>query len=109
MNAILRHEPSTRRPGGCAPFPETGGGNGASRRALCQNRDMSGDLYFDGDPATDSARRHMERVLKGEPTPRWPWIVAALGSGGLWMLWRLGKGAAGGRLESAPTERKPDK
>jgi len=61
-------------------------------------------LYFDGDPATDSARRHMERVLKGEPTPRWPWVVAALGSGGLWMLWRLGKGAAQGRPEAAPSE-----
>jgi len=76
----------------------------ASRLALCENRGMSGDLYFDGDPATDSARRHMERVLKGEPTPRWPWVVAALGSGGLWMLWRLGKGAAQGRPEAAPSE-----
>ena len=55
---------------------------------------MSGDLHFDGDPATDSARRHMERVLKGEPTRKWPWIVAALGGGGLWMLFRMGGDAA---------------
>lgn len=58
---------------------------------------MSDGVYFDGDPATDSARRHMERVLKGEPTRRWPWIVAALGSGTVWMLWRAGQTAAGRR------------
>ena len=55
---------------------------------------MSG-VYFEGDPATDSARRHMERVLEGRKQPsRWPWVLAALGSGGVWFLWRLGKDAA---------------
>ena len=58
---------------------------------------MSGDLHFDGDPATDSARRHMERVLKGEPARKWPWIMAALGGGGLWMLFRMGGDAARNR------------
>jgi hypothetical protein len=48
-----------------------------------------GDVYFDGDPAVDSSRRHMERVLKGEPRRRWPWLVAAVGGGGLWALWRM--------------------
>ena len=48
-----------------------------------------GDLYFDGDPAVDSSRRHMERVLKGEPRPKWPWLAAAIGGGGLWALWRM--------------------
>jgi hypothetical protein len=62
---------------------------------------MSGDLHFDGDPATDSARRHMERVLKSEPTRKWPWIMAALGSGGLWMLFRMGGAAARGRTGGA--------
>jgi hypothetical protein len=34
----------------------------------------------------------MERVLKGQEVPRrWPWALAALGAGGLWMLWRLGR------------------
>jgi hypothetical protein len=56
---------------------------------------MDDRVYFDGDPATDSARRHMERVLKSpERAPRWPWVLAALGSGGLWMLWRSGRAAA---------------
>jgi hypothetical protein len=63
---------------------------------------MSGDLHFDGDPATDSARRHMERVLKGEPTRKWPWIVAALGGGGLWMLFRVGGDVA--RTRTAPSD-----
>lgn len=62
---------------------------------------MSGDLHFDGDPATDSARRHMERVLKGEPARKWPWIMAALGSGGLWMLFRMGGDAARSRRGGA--------
>ena len=48
-----------------------------------------GDLYFDGDPAVDSSRRHMERVLKGEPRPKVAWLAAAIGGGGLWALWRM--------------------
>ena len=52
-------------------------------------------VYFDGDPATDSARRRLERLLKSpEPPPRWPWLLAALGSGGVWMLWRWSRAAA---------------
>jgi hypothetical protein len=66
---------------------------------------MSGDLHFDGDPATDSARRHMERVLKGEPTRKWPWIVAALGGGGLWMLFRMGGDAARNRTPSSSEDK----
>ena len=55
------------------------------------------DVYFEGDPETDSARRRLERLLKQpEPPPsRWPWIVAALGSGGLWMMFKWGRAAAG--------------
>jgi hypothetical protein len=61
---------------------------------------MNDSVHFDGDPATDSARRHMERVLKSpERAPRWPWVLAALGSGGVWMLWRWGRAAA--RTEKA--------
>lgn len=65
------------------------------RPAVGQNRNMDDGVYFEGDPATDSARRHMERVLKSpEAAPRWPWVVAALGSVGLWTLWRWGRAAA---------------
>ena len=62
---------------------------------------MSGGVYFEGDPATDSARRHMERVLKGEPGPRWPWYLAALGSVGVWFIWRSGRDAADAGTDSA--------
>ena len=48
---------------------------------------MADDVYFDGDPAHDSRRRHLERVIKGEQRRRWPWIVA-IAAGGAWALWR---------------------
>ena len=70
---------------------------------------MSDGPYFDGDPATDSARRHMERVLKGEPTRKWPWLLAALGSGTVWMLYRFGLEAAAGRTGSEPASQDPQK
>ncbi len=89
---------------------------------------MNDIVHFEGDPETDSARRHMERVLKAsEPAPRWPWLVAALGSGGVWLLWRLGRAATrttqtvdpppaaddpnatrADRSRAAPTHRPPD-
>jgi hypothetical protein len=63
---------------------------------------MSDGVYFDGDPETDSARRHMERVLKGGEAPRrWPWLLAALGSGGVWLLWQGGRAAARTRDNSS--------
>ena len=47
-------------------------------------------LHFDGDPETESARRHMERVLKAAENPprRWPWVLGLLLGSGSWMLWR---------------------
>lgn len=57
---------------------------------------MSDSVHFEGDPETDSTRRRMERVLAGAPPrPRWPWIAAALGGGGVWLLWRAGRSAHG--------------
>jgi hypothetical protein len=66
-------------------------------------------VHFDGDPATDSARRHMERVLKSpERSPRWPLVLAALGSGGVWMLWRWGRAAARSTSPERPPLSKAD-
>jgi hypothetical protein len=68
---------------------------------------MNGGVYFEGDPATDSARRHMERVLKGErPRRRWPWVLAALGSAGVWFLWRSGRESV--RTESGSADESSD-
>jgi hypothetical protein len=35
-------------------------------------------VYLNGDPETESTRRHMERVLRGEPRRRWPWLIGLL-------------------------------
>ena len=53
---------------------------------------MADDLYFNGDPATDSTRRHLERVLK-EPARhrRWPWVVGSLAAVAAWYFWPRGR------------------
>jgi hypothetical protein len=62
---------------------------------------MNDTVYFDGDPGTDSTRRHMERVLNTPQTARrWPWVLAALGSGGVWLLWHWGRTSARNRETS---------
>ena len=48
-----------------------------------------GDYYFDGDPAVDSTRRRLERVMEGRPSRRWPWVVAALAGGAAFAFWRI--------------------
>jgi hypothetical protein len=66
------------------------------------NLAMNDNVYFDGDPGTDSTRRHMERVLKSPQTARrWPWVLAALGSGGVWLLYQLGRSTARDKQTSA--------
>ncbi|PYR92252.1 MAG: hypothetical protein DMF84_14175 [Acidobacteria bacterium] len=66
------------------------------------------DVYFDGDPGTDSTRRHMERVLKApEPASRWPWVLALLGSGGVWLLWHLGRATVRTRDAAATEPQRP--
>lgn len=49
---------------------------------------MSENYYFEGDPAKDSARRHLERVLKNEaPRRRWPWVLTAIAGVAAWYVW----------------------
>ena len=81
---------------GIAALPETNRPNAWA--------DMSDDVYFEGDPEHDSARRHLERVLKGgAPRRRWPWIAAIAAGGGAWVLWR----ALGRRPGAADTRATP--
>lgn len=49
---------------------------------------MSDEIHFAGDPATESARRHLERVLKSPPRRRGPWVAAFLASGTAVAIWR---------------------
>ena len=52
------------------------------------------NLYLDGDPASDSTRRQLERLLRQEAEPRrprrWGWL-AFLTAGGTWALWRMSR------------------
>ena len=43
------------------------------------------DLHFEGDPAIDSTRRRLERVMKEEPRSEWKWM-AALAAGATALL-----------------------
>jgi hypothetical protein len=63
-----------------------------------------GDYYFDGDPEVDSTRRHLERVLQGRPSRRWPWVVAAFAGGAALAFWRVRshRGAAANAAEKPP-------
>lgn len=51
-------------------------------------------VYLDGDPNTDSTRRHMERVLSGNAPRRWPWLLGLAAGGAAFALWRRRRGRA---------------
>jgi hypothetical protein len=68
---------------------------------------MGDDLYFEGDPANDSARRHLERVLKEpERHPRWPWVVGALAAAA-WYFWPRGRTGRTAASDSPKTRAEP--
>ena len=64
---------------------------------------MSDHIYFSGDPAQDSARRHLERVLTQPQPRRWQFFAALFAGGTALTLWRVRKRrrdkAAGDDLE----------
>ncbi len=70
------------------------------------------DYYFDGDPAVDSTRRHLQRVLEGQPSRRWPWVVAAVAGGAAFAFWRMrshrSKQAQPETTTEAPTDAPPE-
>jgi hypothetical protein len=57
-------------------------------------------VYLDGDPNTESTRRHMERVLRGEPRRRWPWMLGLLAGGTAFTIWRMRRGRRDTPLET---------
>jgi hypothetical protein len=63
---------------------------------------MSDEIHFEGDPATESARRHLERVLKSPARRRWPWVAAFFAGGAAFAIWRQRQRRQNGRdtLES---------
>jgi hypothetical protein len=50
---------------------------------------MSDHIYFAGDPAEDSARRHLERVLKQPQRRRWSFFAALFAGGTALTVWRV--------------------
>jgi hypothetical protein len=47
------------------------------------------ELHFDGDPETDSTRRRLERVMKGEPRSKWKWVAAFAAGGTALLFWQM--------------------
>lgn len=47
------------------------------------------ELHFDGDPATDSTRRRLERIIKDQPRSRWPWFAALAAGGTAFAFWQV--------------------
>jgi hypothetical protein len=52
---------------------------------------MSDHIYFAGDPAQDSARRHLERVLTQPQPRRWQFLAALFAGGTAFTVWRVRK------------------
>jgi hypothetical protein len=71
--------------------------------------DVVDDLHFEGDPATDSTRRRLERILKEESPPRWPWVAALAAGGTAFLFWQVRKRRrnGNGRVESQTNARGP--
>lgn len=55
---------------------------------------MDDNVYFDGDPATESTRRQLEQLMKEtRPRRRWPWMVGAVAAAAAWYFWPRGPAA----------------
>ncbi len=65
------------------------------------------DLHFEGDPATDSTRRRLERLMKEESRPRWHWVAALAAGGTAFLFWqaRRRRRNGNGREEKQTTSR----
>jgi hypothetical protein len=66
---------------------------------------MSDHIYFSGDPAQDSARRHMERVLTQPQPRRWQFLAALFAGGTAFTLWRVRKRRRDRTTDDAPEQK----
>ena len=69
---------------------------------------MSDHIYFAGDPAQDSARRHLERVLRQPQPRRWPLLAAIFAGGTAFTLWRVRQNRRKKANDDAPGPTSPE-
>ena len=76
----------------CGPANKYVGAFGPARR-LRYHQSLEGvvdELHFEGDPAIDSTRRRLERVMKeGEPRSEWKWMAALAAGAGALIFWQV--------------------
>ena len=46
------------------------------------------ELHFEGDPAIDSTRRRLERVIREEPRSEWKWMAALAAGATALLFWQ---------------------
>jgi hypothetical protein len=65
----------------------------ASGQTITYHQSLEGvvdELHFEGDPAIDSTRRRLERVMKaGEPRSEWKWMAALAAGAGALIFWQV--------------------
>ena len=69
---------------------------------------MSDHIYFAGDPAQDSARRHLERVLRQPQPRRWPLLAAIFAGGTAFTLWRVRQNRRKKANDDGPSPTSPE-
>ena len=83
----------------------------AGRQTITYHRSLEGvvdELHFEGDPARDSTRRRLERVMKeGEPRGEWKWMAALAAGAGALIFWQVRRRRRNGNGENGSEKRIP--
>lgn len=68
------------------------------------------ELHFEGDPATDSTRRRLERVMKEEqPRSEWRWIAALAAGATALLFWQVRRRRRNGNEQTNTQNQRPEK
>lgn len=68
------------------------------------------ELHFEGDPATDSTRRRLERVMKEEqPRSEWRWIAALAAGATALLFWQVRRRRRNGNEQANAQNQRPEK